>query len=45
VGGKEVYGGGAPGMAAYVYVKDDIVFYVFAIGAADVAESILQQLP
>lgn len=45
VGGKDVYGGGAPGMAAYVYVKDDIVFYVFAFGVADIAESLLQQLP
>jgi hypothetical protein len=45
VGGKTVYGAGAGGMAAYVYVKDDIVFYVFAIGTANIAEALLQRLP
>ena len=45
VGGKEVYGGGAAGMAAYLYVKDDIVFYVFAIGTSNIAEALLQKLP
>ena len=45
VGGKEVYGAAAPGMAAYVYVKDDVVFYVFAVGTTDIAETLLESLP
>jgi len=45
VGGKEVYGGGAAGMAAYLYVKDDIVFYIFALGTANLAEGLIQKLP
>jgi len=45
VGGKEVYGAGAAGMAAYVYVKDDIIFYVFGIGGTQIAESLLEKLP
>jgi hypothetical protein len=46
VGGKEVYGSGAPGVGgAYFYVKDDVVYYVVSFGATNLAEGILQQLP
>lgn len=46
VGGKEVYGSGMAGFAAYVYPKDDIVFYVLTVGGdGSLAEGILQQLP
>lgn len=46
VGGKEVYGSGMAGFAAYVYPKDDIVFYVLSAGGdGSLAEGILQQLP
>jgi hypothetical protein len=46
VGGKEVYGSAAPGIGgAYFYVKDDVIYYVIAFGADNLAEEILQQLP
>lgn len=46
VGGKEVYGSSAPGVGgAYFYVKDDVIYYVIAFGADNLAEGILQQLP
>lgn len=45
LGGKEVYGTSTPGMAAYLYVKNDIVFYIVAIGTTNLAEGILSQLP
>jgi hypothetical protein len=46
VGGKEVYGSGVAGFGAYVYVKDDVVFYVLSMGGdASLAEGIFEQLP
>ncbi len=46
VGGKEVFGSSAPGVGgAYFYVKDDVIYYVIAFGADNLAEEILQQLP
>jgi hypothetical protein len=45
VGGKEVYGQGLGGMAAYLYVKDDTVYYIFAIGSDALAEGLVAQLP
>jgi hypothetical protein len=46
VGGKEVYGAGAAGFGAYIYAKDDVVFYVLSMGGdASLAEGIFQQLP
>ena len=46
VGGKEVYGAGMAGFGAYVYVKDDVIFYVLSMGGDDaVAEGIFEQLP
>jgi hypothetical protein len=43
--GKEVYGAGMGGFGAYVYPKDDIVFYVLVMGGENLAEGILAQLP
>lgn len=45
VAGKEVYGAGMGGFGAYVYPKDDIVFYVLVMGGEDLSEGIFQQLP
>jgi hypothetical protein len=45
VAGKEVYGAAMGGFGAYVYPKDDVVFYVLAMGGADLAEGIVAQLP
>lgn len=45
VGGKEVYGAAMGGFGAFVYPKDDIVFYVLAMGGTDLAEGIVRQLP
>lgn len=46
IGGKEAYGSGMAGFGAYVYVKDDVVFYVLSMGGdASLAEGIFEQLP
>lgn len=45
IGGKEAYGAGMGGFGAYVYPKDDVVYYVLVMGGADLAEGIFQQLP
>jgi hypothetical protein len=45
LGGKEVLGSGAAGFGAYLYVKDDIVYYVLSFGSNDLAEGILSKLP
>lgn len=45
VAGKEVYGTAMGGFGAYVYPKDDVVFYVLAMGGESLAEDILAQLP
>lgn len=45
VGGKQVYGSGAAGFGAWFYVKDDVAYYVIATGGADLAESVISQLP
>jgi hypothetical protein len=45
IAGKEVYGAGMGGFGAYVYPKDDIVFYVLVTGGEDLSEGIFQQLP
>jgi hypothetical protein len=46
VGGKEVYGAGMAGFGAYVYVKDDVIFYVLSMGGeAAVTEGIFERLP
>ena len=45
IAGKEVYGAGMGGFGAYVYPKDDIVFYVLVMGGEDLSEGIFQQLP
>jgi len=45
IGGKEVFGAGMAGFGAYVYPKDDVVFYVLVTGGEDLSEGIFQQLP
>lgn len=45
VAGKEVYGAAAAGFGAYVYLKDDIIFYVLVMGGEDLTEGIISQLP
>jgi hypothetical protein len=45
VGGKQVYGSGMAGFGAWVYPKDDVVYYVLVMGGEDLAEGIFQQLP
>jgi len=46
VGGKEVYGAGMAGFGAYVYVKDDVIFYVLSMGGdASATDAIFEQLP
>jgi hypothetical protein len=45
IGGKEVYGGAAAGFGAYVYLKDDIIFYVLVMGGQDLTEGMISQLP
>jgi len=45
IAGKDVYGSGMAGFAAYVYPKGDTVFYVLSVGGADLAEGIISQLP
>jgi hypothetical protein len=45
VGGKQVYGSGAAGFGAWFYVKDDVAYYVLDAGGADLAESVISQLP
>ncbi len=45
VAGKEVYGAAMGGFGAYVYPKDDIVFYVLVMGGDDLSEGIFSQLP
>ena len=46
VGGKDVFGAAAGGFGVYFYVKDDVVYYVLAMGGdATMAEGILKQLP
>ena len=45
IGGKEVYGAGMAGFGAYVYLKDDVVFYILAMGGPNLAEGIISQLP
>ncbi len=45
IGGKEVYGSGMAGFGAYIYMKDDVVFYILAMGGADLAAGIISQLP
>jgi hypothetical protein len=45
VGGKEVYGAGMAGFGAYIYPKDDVVFYVLVTGGEDLSEAIFEQLP
>lgn len=44
VGGKRVYGERVPGMAAWVYVKGDTVFWVFGLDAK-LVEGIVAALP
>lgn len=45
IGGKEAYGAGMGGFGAWVYVKDDVVFYVLTVGGEELAEGIFEQLP
>jgi len=46
VGGKEVYGAAEAGFGAFIYVKDDVIFYVLSMGGdASMAEAALKQLP
>jgi hypothetical protein len=45
IGGKDVYGGAAAGFGAYVYLKDDIIFYVLVMGGEDLTEGIISHLP
>jgi hypothetical protein len=45
VGGKQVLQAGAAGMGLTLYVKGDVVFYVFAIGDASLNEGIVAALP
>jgi hypothetical protein len=45
IGGKKAYGAGMGGFGAYVYPKDDVVFYVLVTGGDTLAEDIFQQLP
>jgi hypothetical protein len=45
IAGKQVYGAAAAGFGAYVYLKDDIIFYVLVMGGEDLAEGIISQLP
>jgi hypothetical protein len=45
VGGKQVNGSGMAGFGAWIYVKDDIVFYVLVMGGEDLAAGIFEQLP
>ena len=46
IGGKEVFGAAEMGFGAYIYVKDDVIFYVLSMGGdASMAEAVLKQLP
>jgi len=46
IGGKQVYGAAAAGFGAYLYVKNDAIYYVLSMGGgASMAEGILSQLP
>lgn len=45
IAGKEVFGAGMAGFGAWVYPKDDVVFYVLVTGGEDLSEGIFQQLP
>ena len=45
VAGKQVLQAGAGGMGLTLYVKGDVVFYVFAIGDASLTEGIVAALP
>lgn len=45
IGGKEVYGAAQAGFGAYIYVKDDVMFYILAMGGENITEEILAALP
>jgi hypothetical protein len=45
VGGKQVLQAGLPGMGIVLYVKNDVVFYVLALGDASLTDSIVAALP
>jgi hypothetical protein len=45
VGGKQVLQAGLPGMGVVLYVKNDVVFYVLALGDASLTDAIVAALP
>ena len=46
VGGKNVLAQVAPGAGGtYLYVKDDVIYFVASFGTTSLAEGILKQLP
>ena len=45
VGGKQVLEAGIPGIGIVLYVKDDVVFYVLALGDASLTDAIVSALP
>jgi hypothetical protein len=46
LGGKDVYGAAQGGLGAFIYVKDDVLFYVLSMGGdPTMAEAIVKALP